>query len=182
MNITKFDIAGPLLIQNRIFQDERGFFTERYRADLFREIGIGNEFIQDNFSVSSPGVLRGLHYQSSPPQGKLVTCVSGRIFDVAVDIRASSPTFGRWVSAEIDAQSPAWLWVPPGFAHGFYVMGSQPASVLYKVDQLWSKDGEGGLLWSDPELGIMWPGQAPVLSAKDLELPHFATYRQSPRF
>lgn len=182
MKITKFEIEGPILIEPKAFHDDRGFFTERFRVDTFREIGIPNSFIQDNFSISQPGVLRGLHYQYAPPQGKLVTCTSGRIFDVAVDIRSGSPTFGQWVSAELSGEKPSWLWVPAGFAHGFCVIGNQPAGVLYKVDCGWAVGGEGGIRWDDQDLKITWPETNVILSGKDLELPTFTQYTKAPRF
>lgn len=171
MQITDFHISGPLLIKNKIFRDERGFFTERFQVEAFKKIGIQNQFVQDNYSISKPQVLRGLHYQSTPAQSKLVTCVSGRIFDVIVDIRKDSKTYGEFISVEISSDDPSWFWVPAGFAHGFCVLGEEPAGVLYKVDQHWSGQGEGGILWNDPELGIPWPVKTPLVSEKDRSLP-----------
>lgn len=174
MKVTKFEIDGPLLVEPKTIHDDRGFFTERYRVDVFAELGIENNFVQENYSLSAPGVLRGLHYQHNPPQGKLITCTTGRIFDVAVDIRRDSLSYGKWISVELDAKCPAWFWIPAGFAHGFCVLGDEPAGVLYKVDCGWNKDGEGGFLWNDSTLNICWPIESPRLSDKDRELPHFA--------
>jgi dTDP-4-dehydrorhamnose 3,5-epimerase len=191
MRVTSFEIEGPKLIAMPMYRDERGFFVERFRKDRFFDLGIGAQgaatsadaFVQDNFSRSHPGVVRGLHAQFAPGQGKLVTCVSGRIFDVAVDIRAKSPTFGRSVSAVLCGDEPSWLWIPPGFAHGFCVLGDTPADVSYKVTAHYNAAGECGILWNDPELGVKWPlDRPPVLSAKDLQLPSFASYRKSPHF
>lgn len=182
MKITEFSIKGPLLFENKAHHDDRGFFTERFREDLFKELGIFNKFVQDNYSLSKPGVLRGLHYQYAPPQGKLVTCVSGRIFDVAVDIRKGSPTFGKWISAELDGQEPSWLWVPAGFAHGFMVMGDQPAGVMYKVDNYWAPQGESGIKWDDSDININWPSQQAHVSNKDRELQSLTSYALHPKF
>lgn len=182
MKVTKFDIEGPILIEPKVLHDDRGFFTERFRSDLFRDLGITNNFIQDNYSLSNPGVLRGLHYQYNPPQGKLVTCMSGRIFDVAVDIRRKSRTFGKWISVELDANHPAWFWVPAGFAHGFCVLGHDPAGVLYKVDANWCRTGEQGLMWCDAEINISWPIKNPTISNKDEKLSSFRSYASDPNF
>lgn len=182
MKVTKFDIPGLLLLENKVFPDERGFFTERFRVDQFREFGITASFTQENYSLSKPGALRGLHFQFAPPQGKLVTCVTGSIFDVAVDIRKDSPTFGRHLSIELHGAAPRWLWIPAGFAHGFCVLGNEPAGVLYKVDCGWGPGGEGGIRFDDPELKIDWPTRSPILSSKDLVLGTFADYARAPRF
>lgn len=182
MNVQTFPIDGLLLFENKVFADERGFFTERYRADNPELNFLNREFVQENFSLSRPGVLRGLHYQYDQPQGKLVTCMRGRIFDVAVDIRQGSPTFGQHVRLILDAEKPSWFWIPPGFAHGFCVLGDAPADVYYKVDSYWNGKGESGILWNDPELQIEWPIQNPTLSDKDLTLQTFADYKQAPAF
>ena len=136
-------------------------------------------FVQDNLSLSAPGVLRGLHFQVSPEQGKLVSCVKGRIFDVAADIRPGSPTYGQHVAAELSADGGESLWVPPGFAHGFVVVGSEPALVLYEVDQHRSAEGERGIIWNDPTLAIPWPLQGPTLSERDQAMPTLVDYLAS---
>jgi dTDP-4-dehydrorhamnose 3,5-epimerase len=181
MNITRFAINGPLLIEPKIFSDSRGFFTERYKLQFSKELNLP-EFIQDNFSRSFPNVLRGLHYQWDQPQGKLVTALRGKIFDVAVDIRKNSPTFGQHIHAVLDGNLAQWLWIPAGFAHGFYVLGDEPADVMYKVDASYNPKGEAGILYNDPDLKIQWPTIEPILSPKDKELISFNQYRENPKF
>jgi len=163
------EILGVLIFQPKVFGDERGFFMETFRSDLFAETGIAGTFVQDNHSGSQRGILRGLHYQIRHAQGKLVRTVAGEIFDVAVDLRRSSATFGHWVGARLSAKNKKQIWIPPGFAHGFYVV-SEWAEVVYKTTDYYAPDWERCLLWSDPALGIAWPllqGQPPVLSEKD---------------
>lgn len=167
MEVQKFEIEGPLLIHLKTFHDNRGFFVERYNETKFKEIGLSNKFVQDNFSRSSFGVLRGLHYQNTPPQGKLVSCTHGEIFDVIVDIRSNSPTFGKHISVILNGNNPAHFWVPAGFAHGFCVTSKEGADVLYKVDNLWAPTGEGCILWSDKDLNINWPNYIQTVSEKD---------------
>lgn len=159
-----------LLIEPRVFPDERGFFMESYQKMKFREAGIDADFVQDNHSKSCRGTLRGLHYQIRQPQGKLVRVIAGEVFDVAVDIRRHSPTFGQWVGDYLSAENKRMLWVPAGFAHGFYVT-SPEAEVLYKASDYYAPEWERTILWNDPAIGITWPSQdeAPVLSAKDLK-------------
>jgi dTDP-4-dehydrorhamnose 3,5-epimerase len=173
-------IEGPVLITPQLFGDERGFFFESWNQRRFDEaVGTPTIFCQDNHSRSSKGVLRGLHYQLEPePQGKLVRCTVGAIFDVAVDLRRSSPTFGQWVGAELSAENQQQLWVPVGFGHGFLTL-SDTAEVLYKASGFWSKSCERSLLWNDPDLAIAWPldrlnGSAPLLAEKDAAAPGFA--------
>jgi dTDP-4-dehydrorhamnose 3,5-epimerase len=173
-------IEGPLLISPRVFADERGFFFESWNQRRFDEaVGTTTTFRQDNHSRSCRGVLRGLHYQLEPePQGKLVRCPVGAIFDVAVDLRRHSPTFGHWVGAELSAENQQQLWVPVGFAHGFLTL-SEAAEVLYKASGFWSKSCERSVLWNDPELAIAWPldrlnGSEPLLAEKDAAAPGFA--------
>ncbi len=171
MQFTPLEIQDVVLITPRVFEDERGFFLESFREDRFAAAGITVKFVQDNHSASSRGVLRGLHYQIQQAQGKLLRCTAGELFDVAVDLRHSSPTFGRWVSAVLSAQNKQMLWVPPGFAHGFYVM-SERAELLYKASDYYAPQHERSLLWNDSALGIPWPlvdGQPPILSKKDAE-------------
>lgn len=168
MNILPTKIPEVLVIEPRVFQDERGFFLESYNARAFAEkVGIPEQFVQDNHSRSTKGVLRGLHYQIEQAQGKLVRAVVGSIFDVAVDIRQSSPTFGQWVGCVLSAENKQMLWVPAGFAHGFLVL-SDVAEVLYKTTDYYAPQHERSILWNDPDLGINWllDGE-PILSPKD---------------
>jgi dTDP-4-dehydrorhamnose 3,5-epimerase len=156
-----------LLLRPKVFGDARGFFLESYNRRAFTEVGIGAEFVQDNHSRSAKGVLRGLHYQISQPQGKLVRVVAGEVFDVAVDLRRSSPHFGRVATMRLSAETHEMAWIPPGFAHGFLVL-SEHAEFLYKTTDYYAPQFERCLLWNDPALGIDWPlGGAPLLSAKD---------------
>ena len=173
-------VEGPLLITPQVFGDDRGFFFESWNQRHFdAAVGEPIAFSQDNHSRSSRGVLRGLHYQLEPePQGKLVRSSRGAIFDVAVDLRRSSPTFGQWVGAELSGEKQQQLWVPMGFAHGFLTL-SDHAEVLYKASGFWSKTCERSLRWSDPEVGISWPldrlaGVAPLLADKDAAAPSLA--------
>jgi dTDP-4-dehydrorhamnose 3,5-epimerase len=182
MKVTEFRIKGPKLIEPKIHGDARGFFTERYREDLFRELELPTDFVQDNYSRSTGGVLRGLHYQYDRPQAKLVTVAVGRILDVVVDIRKDSPTYGQSLSVEIDGGKPTWFWVPAGFAHGFLVLSQEGADLMYKVDSYYNASGEGGIRWNDPALRIEWPIKDPKVSPRDADLPLFETYNQSPRF
>lgn len=160
-----------LLLEPALHEDARGFFMESYSAARLAALGLPARFVQDNHSGSRQGVLRGLHYQLQHPQGKLVRVVRGEVYDVAVDLRRSSSTFGRWVGARLSADNRLQVWVPPGFAHGFYVL-SEFAEVLYKVTEPYDPAAERSLLWSDPQLAIDWPlhaGKAPILSAKDAD-------------
>lgn len=168
MNIISTPIPDVLLIEPKVFADERGFFLESYQKRKFQEAGIDAEFVQDNHSKSCRGTLRGLHYQIRQPQGKLVRVISGEIFDVALDIRRHSPTFGRWVGDYLSAENKRMLWVPAGFAHGFYVT-SPEAEVLYKASDYYAPEWERSILWNDPAIGIQWPVQdvQPILSPKD---------------
>jgi len=162
------EINDVVLIEPKVFGDERGFFLESYNRRVFAE-GLGRdvEFVQDNHSRSVRGVLRGLHYQVRQAQGKLVRATAGSIWDVAVDLRRSSPTFGKWVGVELSAENRRMLWVPPGFAHGFLTL-SESAEVQYKASDYYAPQHERSILWNDPQLAIAWPLQgAPVLSAKD---------------
>ncbi len=171
------------LIQLDVYGDSRGFFTERYSKAAFAELGIVQDFVQDNHSRSAPGVVRGLHYQRNPDQGKLVGVARGAIYDVAVDIRAGSPTFGQYVGAELSDENGRLLWVPAGFAHGFCVMGNGPADVLYKTDGLYNAAGEGGIAFNDPEIGIEWPvAVEPIFSERDAAQPSLKAYAENPAF
>ncbi len=171
MEFIKTDIPDVLLIKPRVFNDDRGFFMETFQINKMRERGIVQNFVQDNHSSSKRGTLRGLHYQIDNTQGKLVRVTTGEVYDVAVDIRRSSPTFGKWVGAFLSAENKQQLWVPPGFAHGFYVL-SERADFLYKVTDFYNADAERCIMWNDEDLGVDWhipDGEKPVLSAKDLE-------------
>lgn len=179
MKVTSLALSGLKLIELKVLGDERGFFVERFRADVFQQHQIPIQFAQDNHSRSAPGVLRGLHYQVNPPQGKLVGVVRGRIFDVAVDIRPQSPTFGKYVGVELSDMNGSLLWIPPGFAHGFCVLGGDPADVYYKVDGLYNPKTEGGILWDDPDIAIEWPIQNPTISARDQKQPTFLEYQKT---
>ena len=174
MKITPMALADVLLIEPRVFGDARGFFLESYNRRAFAQAGIDVEFVQDNHSRSARGVLRGLHYQIEHAQGKLVRVITGEVYDVAVDMRRSSPTFGRSIGMTLTAHDKQMLWIPPGFAHGFLVL-SETAEFLYKTTDYWYPEFERSLLWNDSALGIAWPlQQAPTLAAKDAAGTPFA--------
>lgn len=168
MKVTPTALPEVLIIEPKVFGDSRGFFFESFNAKNFREAtGLDVEFVQDNHSRSAKNVLRGLHYQIKQPQGKLVRVVRGAVFDVAVDIRKSSPNFGKWVGVELTEENHRQLWVPPGFAHGFLVL-SDTADFLYKTTDYYAPEFERCLIWNDPEVGVEWPNtQLPALSSKD---------------
>ena len=167
MKVASTELAGVTLVEPRVFGDERGFFLESWNARNFEAAGLRAAFVQDNHSGSRRGVLRGLHYQVEHAQGKLVRVVVGEVFDVVVDLRKSSPTFGRSIAMTLSAQNRRMLWVPPGFAHGFLTM-SDHAEFLYKTTDYWYPEHERALLWNDPALRIAWPlSGAPILTAKD---------------
>ena len=167
----RLEIPDVIIITPKAFSDERGFFMESHKESEFKENGINFEFKQDNHSKSSKKVLRGLHYQLEPyAQGKLVRVITGKIFDVAVDIRKGSPTFGKWVSAELSEDNKKMLWIPPGFAHGFLSLEDN-TNVLYKSTNEYDKESERGILWNDPVVGIKWPINNPLLSDKDKKSP-----------
>lgn len=174
MNVTELALPGVFLIEPRVFGDDRGFFYESFNhAQFEKAIGTQVSFVQDNHSRSARHVLRGLHYQIQQPQGKLVRVVQGEVFDVAVDLRRDSPTFGRWVGEILSEQNKRQLWVPEGFAHGFVVL-SESADFLYKTTDYYAPEHERCIIWNDPELGIEWPMEAePVLSAKDAKGARF---------
>lgn len=169
MEISPTRLAEVLVIQPKVFEDARGFFMETYQQERYQEAGIAARFVQDNHSGSRQGVLRGLHYQVHQSQAKLVQVVVGQVFDVAVDVRRSSPTFGQWVGIILSAQNRRQMWIPSGFAHGYYVL-SEWAEITYKTSAFYALQWERTLLWNDPALNIAWPlqeGRAPVVSAKD---------------
>ena len=167
----KTEIPDVVLVKPKVFEDERGFFMETYKKSDFEKAGIKGEFVQDNHSRSKYGVLRGLHFQKEPyAQAKIVRCIKGVIYDVAVDLRKNSPTFGKYVSAILSEYNKYMLYIPRGFAHGFVVL-SDEAEVVYKVDNKYAPDHEGGLIWNDPDVNIRWPIENPTLSQKDQEWP-----------
>lgn len=167
MKILPTRLPGVLVLEPKVFGDSRGFFFESFNRRIFAEAtGMELDFVQDNHSRSAKGVLRGLHYQIKQPQGKLVRVVRGAVFDVAVDLRRSSPTFGRWDGVELSEDNQRQLWVPPGFAHGFVVL-SESADFLYKTTDYYAPEHERCIIWNDPDIGIDWPLQNPQLSAKD---------------
>lgn len=166
MQFLKTELPGVLLIEPRVFEDERGFFMETFHRQKFAAAGVDLEFVQDNHSFSRRGVLRGLHYQLKFPQGKLVRAIRGEIFDVAVDVRRSSPTFGKWCGYVLSDRNRRQLYVPPGFAHGFAVM-SDIAEVIYKCTDVYHPEDERTVLWNDAAIGVAWPVSDAVVSAKD---------------
>lgn len=180
-NVNQFNISGPLLLNLKIYTDSRGFFTERYKIDYNALLGIKTNFVQDNFSRSKKNVVRGLHTQHSPGQGKLVTCLSGEILDVVVDVRKNSPTFGQHISVTLSGNEPALFWIPAGFAHGFSVQ-SESADLLYKVDCHYEAQKEVSIKWDDPQLGIDWKVSSAVVSDKDNMSSTFADYMKNPVF
>ena|ERR1700756_5131515 len=169
MNVIQTPLPGLLVLEPRVFGDDRGFFYESFNARRFAELtGVTDQFVQDNHSRSAKGVLRGLHYQIQQAQGKLVRVTAGAVFDVAVDLRKSSPTFGQWYGLELSAENKRQMWIPQGFAHGF-VVTSDAAEFLYKTTDYWAPEHERSVLWNDPAIGIQWPlgDTAPLLSGKD---------------
>lgn len=170
----RIDTAIPdvCILEPQVFGDERGWFMETWNEEALAKVGITARFVQDNQSRSQRGVLRGLHWQIGRPQDKLVRCIAGSIFDVAVDIRRGSPSFGRWIGVELSATNKRQVWVPQGFAHGFLVL-SENAEVVYKVTDYWKREAERGMRWDDPEVGIAWPleGLTPQLNGRDAAFP-----------
>lgn len=182
MKVIDTPLPGVKIIEPRVFGDARGFFLESWNEKAFAQAGLPMKFVQDNHSLSARGTLRGLHYQMRQTQGKLVRVVSGAVFDVAVDMRRSSPTFGQWVGVELSADNKRMLWVPEGFAHGFYVT-SERAEFLYKCTDFYDPSSEHTLAWNDPEVGIRWPlvpGAELLLSAKDQQGKHLAEAESFP--
>ena len=169
MQFHPLNIPDVIVVEPTVYEDQRGFFLESFHKERFSAAGILADFVQDNHSGSRRGSLRGLHYQIHQPQGKLVRVIAGEAYDVAVDLRRSSRTFGSWIGCTLSAQAKNQLWIPPGFAHGFYVL-SEWAEVLYKATDYYAPQWERSLLWNDPAIGIQWPlleGEGPVLSEKD---------------
>lgn len=166
MKVIETQLSGVMIIEPRVFSDIRGFFMETFSQEEYEAIGIKENFMQDNLSFSSRGVLRGLHYQKPNSQGKLVTVIQGEVFDVAVDIRVGSPSFGQWVGVYLSGRNYQQLWIPPGFAHGFCVL-SDGAYFTYKCTDIYTPAAEGGVVWNDSDIGIEWPIQDVLLSDKD---------------
>lgn len=181
MKVTNTTIPGLLIVEPKVFGDARGFFFESFQAERYAGAGIPGPFVQDNLSRSSRGILRGLHFQEPRPQGKLVTVLRGKVFDVTVDIRKGSPTFGRWFGIELSDENRLQLWVPPGFAHGFCVL-SDVADFFYKCTEYYSPENEASILWNDPALGITWPISEPLLSGKDARAVPLAECTKLPVF
>lgn len=182
VHVTGTPLESLLVVNIDYFKDERGFFIESWNKACFAEAGITDDFVQDSHSGSGYGVLRGMHYQDMrAPMSKLVRCTVGRIFDVAVDLRLSSPTFGRWFALELSADEKSLLYVPVGFAHGFAAL-SEYCEVQYKQSGFYNPQAEGGIVWNDPDVNIPWPFSSPTLSGKDLRLPTLAEYKKRPAF
>lgn len=170
MKVTPLEIPELLLVEPKVFGDDRGFFMEMFHAKRYAEAGIPGPFVQDNYSRSSRGTLRGLHFQEPQGQGKLVQVLAGRVYDVALDVRRGSPTFGQWAAVELSAENRRQLWIPPGFAHGFCVT-SESADFHYKCTTLYAPETERCIAWNDPDLAIPWPVSEPLMSPKDLRAP-----------
>ncbi|MCA3749546.1 MAG: dTDP-4-dehydrorhamnose 3,5-epimerase [Rubrobacter sp.] len=170
MRVLETELPGVLVVEPQVFGDERGFFMESFNGRRYREAGLPEGFVQDNLSFSRRGVLRGLHFQHPQGQGKLVSVLRGEVFDVAVDVRRGSPTFGRWTGLSLSEENKRQLYIPPGFAHGFVVL-SEAALFFYKCTEYYAPECERTVLWSDPEIGIDWPVGEPVLSEKDRAAP-----------
>jgi len=170
MDVRDTGLSGLLLIEPRCFRDDRGFFLESFQADRYRDKGIADTFVQDNHSRSRQGVLRGLHFQIRHPQAQIVTVIQGRIFDVAVDLRSGSATFGQWYGVQLSDEGPRQIYMAPGFAHGFCVL-SENADLHYKVSRLYDHGDEGGVIWSDRDIDIRWPTGNPIVSQRDSAYP-----------
>lgn len=181
MNVIKTDLPEVLIIEPKLFGDQRGFFLETYQFERYAQSGVAQPFVQDNLSRSRHGVLRGLHLQNPGAQGKLVTALQGRVLDVAVDVRVGSPNFGRHVAVELNGENRRQLWVPRGFAHGFAVL-SETADFFYKCDALYSPKDEISIRWNDPAIGIDWGLADPSLSPKDADAPLLADVKNLPRY
>jgi len=170
MNLIKTDLPGVILIKLEKFKDTRGYFFESFQKKRYLDAGINPEFVQDNISVSNYGVIRGLHYQTKRPQGKLVSCLKGKVFDVVADINPSSTSFGKYIGIELSEKNSLQLWIPPGYAHGFCSL-SDEAYFHYKCTEFYDPSSERGVLWNDSTLNINWPVDSPIVSAKDQILP-----------
>ena len=173
MNIVTTSIEGILIIEPEVYEDSRGFFMETYNSDRYMKAGIDTVFVQDNLSYSVKNTVRGLHFQIKNPQAKLLQVITGEIFDVAVDIRQGSATFGKWTGFHLSDRNRRQLFIPQGFAHGFCVL-SETAHFLYKCSDFYAPDDEGGIIWSDPDIGIDWPVEDPIISEKDKQYPNLS--------
>jgi dTDP-4-dehydrorhamnose 3,5-epimerase len=179
LKVINLELEGLRVIELQLFKDARGFFVERFNLNKFKESGLPTAFVQDNHSRSNPGVLRGLHYQYDPAQAKVVGVTGGKIWDVVVDLRPNSTTFLMHYGIELSAENGRLLYIPSGFAHGFCVLGDEPADVLYKVDTFYNPKGESGILWNDPDLKISWPVKSPVVSDRDKKLLSLQDFRKN---
>lgn len=177
MNFLPGGLPGLVIAEPRVFRDDRGFFLEPYHAPRYKAGGIEVDFVQDNHSFSTRGVLRGLHFQTSPGQAKLIRCARGAIWDVAVDLREGSETYGKWWGLELDSRSHRQLFIPVGFAHGFCVL-SEEAEVMYKCSSVYDPATEAGILWNDPEIGVAWPVTDPIVSQRDIQAPTLRKFRE----
>ncbi len=177
MEVIEEPLPGLLVIKPDVYEDERGFFLETWQSERYKEVGIEEDFVQDNWSRSTESVLRGLHFQNEHPQGKLVSVRGGRVFDVAVDIRPESETFGEWYGNELSVQNHLQMYIPPGFAHGFCVL-SEIADFNYKCTNYYYPKDEGGIVWNDPSLEIDWPLKNPIISRKDKKLSSFENFKK----
>ena len=181
MQIIDTPISDLKIIKLNLYGDERGFFIEKFKFSEFKKHNLPTEFVQDNHSKSAPNVIRGLHYQHDPAQGKLVGCIRGKIFDVAVDIRKNSKTFGKWYGVTLDQAT--LFWIPDGFAHGFCTIGDEPADLYYKITGgEYNSHGEGGILWNDPDININWPINNPIISQRDQQQISLQQYIKNPKF
>jgi dTDP-4-dehydrorhamnose 3,5-epimerase len=180
LEVTDLPLAGLKLLKPKVWRDRRGFFIETYHEARYRELGIDCTFVQDNYSRSTRGTLRGLHYQATPGQAKLIRVTSGSIFDVAVDIRPASPTFGKWHGKYVNADEHVQFFMPVGFAHGFCVV-SDVADVVYKTSSVYDSQTEAGIRWNDPDIGVEWPLAEPLLSARDERTESFAEFAKRVR-
>lgn len=180
MKVIDCPLEGLKIVELDLHGDARGFFVERYSQQKFADAGLPTDFVQDNHSRSAPNVLRGLHYQANPSQGKMVGVTRGAVWDVAVDIRPDSATYGQWHAVELTGENGRLFWIPGGFAHGFCVLGDEPVDMLYKVTGLYNKAGEGGILYNDPDLAVDWPLKNPIISDRDKGLISFADYKKEP--
>jgi dTDP-4-dehydrorhamnose 3,5-epimerase len=181
VNTVATPLPGVLLIEPRVFGDDRGFFLETFHSERYRSAGVPLPFVQDNWSRSAKGTLRGLHFQEPRAQGKLVQVCRGAVFDVAADVRRGSPTFGKWFGCELSEENKRQLWIPPGFAHGFCVT-SESADFLYKCTELYAPELERGVAWDDPDLAIAWPTREPMLSKRDAAAPRLKDAPLLPRY
>ncbi len=181
MQIEDTPIEGLKIIRLNLYGDDRGFFVEKFKLSKLKEFNLPTDFVQDNHSKSAPNVIRGLHYQFNPEQGKLVGCISGKIFDVAVDIRKDSPTLGKSFGMILDQET--LFWIPPGFAHGFCAFGNETADLYYKITGgEYNSSGEGGIMWNDPDIAIDWKIDNPIISDRDKKQISFKEYLKDPKF